>query len=157
MKNTKINCHCESNESIQKSWNNHLTSPDFLNKSGLNPHNKAFTLVELIVVITILAILWTIAFISFQWYSSNARDWVRTADMNNINKWLALFQLKWWIYPKPDNSVTISASWTLIWYEWTVWDNVSRIINTNKIILDPLDNTSYVYYTNATNTAYQLL
>ena len=126
-------------------------------KSGLNPHNKAFTLVELIVVITILAILWTIAFISFQWYSSNARDWVRTADMNNINKWLALFQLKWWIYPKPDNSVTISASGTIIWYEWVVWENASRIINTNKIILDPLDNTSYVYYTNATNTTYQLL
>lgn len=35
---------------------------------------KAFTLVELIVVITILAILWTIAFISLQWYTRDARS-----------------------------------------------------------------------------------
>jgi len=116
-----------------------------------------FTLVELIVVITILAILWTIAFLSFQNYTQNSRDWVRIADMNNINKWLVLFQLKWWTYPKPDNSVSISASWTTIWYQWFAWENVSRIINTNKIITDPLDNIPYVYYTNVTNTTYQLL
>ncbi|MFA5917124.1 MAG: type II secretion system protein [Candidatus Gracilibacteria bacterium] len=120
-------------------------------------YNQAFTLVELIVVITILAILGTIAFISFQGYSSNARDSVRMSDMNNINKGLALFQLKGGTYPKPDNSVTISASGTIIGYEGTVGENVSRIINTNKVITDPLDNTPYVYYTNATNTTYQLL
>ena len=32
----------------------------------MNKQKQAFTLVELIVVITILAILWTIAFISLQ-------------------------------------------------------------------------------------------
>ncbi len=127
-----------------------------MKKININ-RDKAFTLVELIVVIVILAILWTIAFLSFQWHNKNARDGVRISDMNNINKWLALFQLKWWFYPKPDNFVTISASWIIIWYEWTAWVNVSRIINTNKIILDPLDNIPYVYYTNPTNTTYQLL
>ncbi len=45
---------------------------------------KAFTLVELIVVITILAILGTIAFISLQWYSSDARNTKRTNDINSI-------------------------------------------------------------------------
>ncbi len=162
--NNNINCHCESNEVIQKSWNNivngllHKNSQwQYSNKKSELDTPKAFTLVELIVVITILAILWTIAFISFQWYTQDARDGVRISDMNNINKWLALSQLKSWIYPKPDNSVTISASWTIIWYEWTVWENVSRIINTNKIITDPLDDTPYIYYTNATNTTYQLL
>jgi len=38
---------------------------------------KAFTLVELIVVITILTILGTIAFISLQGYSRDARDSTR--------------------------------------------------------------------------------
>ncbi len=142
---------------MQDTGNNHIKRPVFLKKTGLNSNNKAFTLVELIVVITILAILWTISFISFQRYTIDARDGVRIADMNNINKLLALYQLKWWIYPKPDNFVTISASGTIIWYEWVVWENVSRIINTNKIILDSLDNAPYVYYTNATNTTYQLL
>jgi len=45
---------------------------------------KAFTLVELIVVITILAILGTIAFISLQGYSTDARNSKRTQDLNNL-------------------------------------------------------------------------
>ena len=46
--------------------------------------NSAFTLVELIVVITILAVLGTIAFISLQGYSADARNSKRTSDINNI-------------------------------------------------------------------------
>lgn len=45
---------------------------------------SAFTLVELIVVITILAILGTIAFISLQGYSADARNSKRTTDLSNI-------------------------------------------------------------------------
>lgn len=47
---------------------------------------KAFTLVELIVVITILAVLGTIAFISLQGYSGEARDSKRLSDVNNLVK-----------------------------------------------------------------------
>lgn len=46
---------------------------------------KWFTLVELIVVITILAILGTIAFISLQGYSADARNSKRTSDINSIS------------------------------------------------------------------------
>ena len=63
-------------------------------------NKKGFTLVELIVSITILAILWTIAIISFQWYTKNSRDSVRIADVNNLQTWLELFQVKSWKYPK---------------------------------------------------------
>ena len=55
---------------------------------------KGFTLVELIVVITILAILWTISFISLQWYSMRSRDSVRISDIKNIITNLELFKLK---------------------------------------------------------------
>ncbi|MFK7780612.1 MAG: prepilin-type N-terminal cleavage/methylation domain-containing protein, partial [Candidatus Gracilibacteria bacterium] len=47
-------------------------------------NKKAFTLVELIVVITILAILGTIAFISLQGYSKSSRDSVRISDVSNM-------------------------------------------------------------------------
>ena len=50
----------------------------------MNKQKYAFTLVELIVVITILAILWTIAFISLQWYSKDARDSIRISDVSNM-------------------------------------------------------------------------
>ena len=45
---------------------------------------KGFTLVELIVVITILAILGTIAFISLQGYSQDARDSKVTSDVRTL-------------------------------------------------------------------------
>ena len=55
---------------------------------------KAFTLVELIVTITILAILWTIAFILFQGYLRDARDSVRLSDFKNIQKAFSLILTK---------------------------------------------------------------
>lgn len=55
---------------------------------------KAFTLVELIVVITILAILGTIAFISLQWYSSDARNSKRTSDLNSVVSAVSTAQTK---------------------------------------------------------------
>ena len=78
-----------------------------------------FTLVELIVVITILAILWTIAFMSFQWYSRDARDWTRVSDMWNMMTSLELFQIAGWTYPEP-------TWWVLITYSWSieVWTQV---------------------------------
>jgi len=45
---------------------------------------KAFTLVELIVVITILAILWTIAFISLQSYSQRAKNSKVASDIRTL-------------------------------------------------------------------------
>ena len=61
-----------------------------------------FTLVELIVVITILAILVTIWFVSFQWFLRDARDGNRVASVKSIWEWLELSSLKVWKYPEPD-------------------------------------------------------
>ena len=55
---------------------------------------KAFTSVELIVVITILAILGTIAFISLQGYSADARNSKRTSDLGNIQSAISLKQVE---------------------------------------------------------------
>lgn len=49
-----------------------------------NTKKQAFTLVELIVVITILAILGTIAFISLQGYSQDAKNSKVTSDVSSL-------------------------------------------------------------------------
>ncbi len=124
-------------------------------------HNQkqAFTLIELIVVITILAILWTIAFIALQWYSAQARDSKRVSDISNIKKSLELFSLSTWKFPKPDDYNTVSYYWELIWYQWKVWDQVTKNLsrNLNEKPVDPLTQEEYTYSTINAQTEYELL
>ena len=119
----------------------------------------AFTLIELIVVITILAILWTIAFISLQWYSAQARDSKRVSDVSNIKKSLELFSLNTWKYPLPDNPIEYSFSWDLLWGQWTIWDQVFLNLskNLNEKPLDPLKETEYIYSISNSQTQYEVL
>ncbi len=118
-----------------------------------------FTLVELIVVITILAILWTIAFISLQWYSAQARDTTRITDIQNIKTSLELFSLNTWKYPLPDDKQEVSYSWETLWYQWIVWDTVTTNLsrNLNEKPVDPLTETEYTYSTINSQTKYELL
>ena len=120
---------------------------------------KAFTLVELIVVITILAILWSIAFVSLQWFQADARDSKRVAEVNNVKKSLELFSLKAWKYPKPDNAEQVKYDDELLWYQWTVWDNVIQQLSRNlsEKPLDPLYNTEYIYSLTNNETKYEIM
>jgi len=109
---------------------------------------RAFTLVELIVVITILAILWTIAFISLQWYSRDARDSVRVTDLNNIKKSAELIRIKRWKYPYPDNNVTLKMWTNTLVVDWEIWSNLKSNLWISGKVKDPLYNTPYRYLTN---------
>ena len=116
-----------------------------------------FTLVELIVVITILAILWTIAFISFQNYTKNSRDWVRIADINLLKKNLEIFITEKWFYPAPDNGTNITYDGWLAWTQWTVWDNViTNLARINKKPVDPLTGNEYTYSLANNKVEYQI-
>ena len=91
--------------------------------------SKGFTLVELIIVITILAILATIGFVSFKNYTGNARDSNRLASLENIQKWLDLYQLKVWNYPEPEDVYLtwIYKTWSInetLSYLWYIKDNI---------------------------------
>ena len=112
----------------------------------MNRFNKAFTLVELIVVITVLAILWTIWFISLQWYTKDSRNTVRLADVKTIKKTLSLHITTNNNYPEPDNPVDVSYSWATLWKQWTFWAWVRAKLKTiSDIPLDPLFDNEYDY------------
>ncbi len=122
----------------------------------VNFNLKAFTLVELIVVITILAILWTIWFVSYTWFMSTARDSNRLTQLEWIHNWLETYKTKWKLLI-PDDSVTIYASWTIIWYQWNAWETVLNKIWYQKWWKDPLDDKYYTYYTDKKQQNIELL
>ena len=119
---------------------------------------KAFTLVELIVVITILAILWTIAFISLQWYSANARDSVRISNLTNMDKGLAFLQAKDWTLPDPAwNTTTITLSGSTIMIQWEILQSMAeKHLKMSWDIVDPVDSTNPIYSLSTDKKKYQI-
>ncbi len=105
---------------------------------------KAFTLVELIVIITIIAILSTIWFVAYSWFSSKSRDSSRVAQLKSINQALEWYTTRWKL-PLPDDKVTIYASWTIIWYQWNAWEAVLNKIWIKEWWKDPNDDKYYTY------------
>ena len=119
--------------------------------------NKAFTLVELIVVITIISILGTIAFISLQWYNIDARNSNRVTDIKSVETSLELFVLDTSKYPIPDSYTGVTLSWELLWYAWDIDDgilvNLWRLSNIPK---DPKNWNNISYSTTYSRSEYQL-
>ena len=110
------------------------------------------------IVVTILSILWTIEYFSFQWYSKSARDSTRISDVQNIRKFLDVFTLQTWKYPLPDNAETVTYSWETIWHQWTLWDNVVAQLSKNlkQKLVDPLLETEYIYSVSDSRTVYEV-
>ena len=119
---------------------------------------QAFTLVELIVVITILAILWTIAFISLQWYSANARDSVRIANLTNMDKWLGILQAKDWTLPEPEwNTTQITLSGSTIMTQWEMTQSMAeQHLKMSWDIVDPADSSNPIYSLSSDKKKYQV-
>lgn len=116
-----------------------------------------FTLVELIIVVTILVILWTIAFISLQSYAKSARESARNADINRLKYGLEIFFSEFGFYPKPDNWVNIMYSWAIAWIQGTVWSWVlMNLQKLNKTPVDPYTLNEYTYSVAKNSNKYEL-
>ena len=116
-------------------------------------HNSyAFTLVELIVVITILVILWTIAFTSLSGFSGGARDSSRVSEIAILSKSLEISFIKTNSYPDPDNFFSVTYSWWILWKQGNLGEGVMNILNAGQWIklskkpTDPLvSSREYAY------------
>lgn len=94
-------------------------------------NKKWFTLVELIIVITILAILGTIWFVSFQWYTADARNTKRTSDLSSLQwaleakrAWTSL-SLVWFVDSTTSSKITdpnMSIAWQIVASSWTLYN-----------------------------------
>lgn len=121
-------------------------------------NKKAITIVELIVVITILAILGTISMLAFQGYAMNARDSVRAYDLNNIKSAIEYVKVEQWTYITPDNPEQITYSWSvLVRTQWVFWTGAKRKTKRlDKIPLDPLTQNEYTFSVTADSSEFEL-
>ncbi len=118
---------------------------------------KWFTLVELIVVITILSILWTIAFISIQWYSRDARNSKRLSDVRNIESLMWIYMIKNDNYPIPDDYIEIKK-WPIIFtYQWVLKQKTLWNLWYQWDLLDPITNIPYTYSLNKSKNKFDIL
>ena len=79
--------------------------------------SSAFTLVELIIVITILAILGLVAFLMMSDATVSARDSNRLASIKNIYDASQLQAVQQRILPLPDQAITLTVSGTDIGWQ----------------------------------------
>ena len=119
--------------------------------SGRNIYNhSAFTLTELIVVITILSILSVIGFVVMSHQSSVARDGKRISDIQTLSQSAKLTSAQLRLLPTPiADSVSLTVSGTFIGYQGFMSTSIVNPLGYGSDkIFDPKDNIPYTYRVN---------
>ncbi len=116
---------------------------------------------ELVVVITILAILATVGFLRIAGFSSSARDGDRLTTLKNVELGLSLFKVTAGTYPMPEADgpsgvSTGSIGGVTYAYRGTIGDATARIAKLNKVPVDPLSKTGYTYAVSGDRKHYQV-
>lgn len=119
-----------------------------------------FTLVELIITITILAILATVSFISIWNYAAQSRDTVRVSDLKILEKALTLSQIETGWYPVPLNATGLEEIDWIEWIKWKKWkfweEQYLAVKRLDKLPLDPTSKETYDYYLSENGQYYRL-
>lgn len=120
-------------------------------------YTKAFTLPEMLVWLTIIAILSTIGFISYSTYTSKSRDTARSTDLKNITTILSLNKTRSAAYPTPTQGIDVTYSGAIVWTQGVFGIDTMR--ETGKIfweLRDPKYGNQYTYSVTANKKEYQL-
>lgn len=111
---------------------------------------KGFTIVEMLVIITIMSILWVIAFISFKWYTSTARNSKRLEHVSKISTLLSTERIsgKSLIgYSFPGGEIPnalIAGTWAIAGKDYVAWlYNSSALGIVKEDFSDPLTGDQY--------------
>jgi prepilin-type N-terminal cleavage/methylation domain-containing protein len=116
----------------------------------------AFTLVELIVVITIVGILSTVGFVSYSGYLTSARDSNRYSQMTKLSDSLQVYAATKSL-PLPDDYVEITNSGSVIAYQGYVGTDVLETIDYTNGGKDPKDDSYFTYMLSKDRKSLQLL
>jgi len=110
---------------------------------------KGFTLIEMLIVITIIALLASLILVGMGGARAKTRDARRIADLHNVMNALELYYAKEGVYPEG----TYSSD--------TSWETFKTIltgagIGVSRMPKDPLNDSTYYYQYGGTTTDYVL-
>lgn len=123
---------------------------------------RGFTLVELLVVMTIIAVLATVIIGGFRSSQMRGRDAQRKSDLKQIANALEIFFADYGRYPPASGSQIAACSYNpsngtgtaCVWGSGSISDG--RTIYMRTISADPLTSQNYVYRVSSTWKMYQL-
>jgi len=114
---------------------------------------SGFTLVELLVVVSIIGVLVTIAVQNFRSAQMRGRDAVRKSDLKNIQTALRLYYNDFAGYPSSSGGSIVGCGGSCTWGQPWVRNNVTYMSILPK---DPLSDQTYTYTGVAGNEDYTI-
>ncbi|MFZ4461230.1 MAG: type II secretion system protein [Patescibacteria group bacterium] len=118
---------------------------------------SGFSLIEILIVISVLVILGTINFLSLRGMSDTARDSTRLSDIKNLTTSLGYYLTQNGVVPHPSGEVAITYSGATAWYQGTLGMSVVMPLgNPSKQPTDPLLRKEYTYSVTNDESQYQL-
>lgn len=122
------------------------------------PSSRAFTLVELLVTITVLSIIITIGTLAVIQNFATSNDAARLSSYDLIVKNMDIYFLDTSEYPEPDDAVDVTFSGTVLWKQWVFGESVGRKIKNfgSDIPMDPSYDTYFSYSITQNAQEYEL-
>ena len=118
-------------------------------------NNKWFTIVELVVAMTILLVLTGLGFYSYTQNVVDARDSVRVSDLASVSSQLKLYKKARGAYPLPGDAFNILNRWRIVANQWVLNEDVT-LTTLDKIPYDPSLERPYIYSTTRNKQEFQL-
>ncbi len=117
-------------------------------------NKKAFSILEIVVLLWISLLIINIAFSYYKIQVKNTRDSQRMTDITGLQNGLEDILTSESVLPSPAMWINITASGEVINKQWNI-DNT--VIVDSSSIVDPLDNTNYTYVVNKDRDRFQLM
>ncbi len=117
---------------------------------------KAFSLIELLVVVIILWVLATLTFLVLWDHIRWARDATRIDNLKEIENKIEYHKNKTWDFPEPDDFVLQVIDWKT-WKVWVFWTGMTTKLRGLTVVpTDPKEKTYYEYSVSETWGLYKL-
>lgn len=144
---------------IKKYFNNLLKNMWTIAHTKKYLNKKAITLIELIIVMTILSLISIVWVYFYTWSILDSRDAYRITQLNNVYNSMMYFKNNEEL-PLPDNYIEIRVGGSTIAYQWYIWENVLKNISyrwKSYSTNDPKDWKYYSYYLTKDKKYFQLM